>query len=101
MKNTCLQVIKTQSGKVFHDAEINVFAQHHERPLVISGDLSGKLYYSHYQTGEIGGLLGDHADSVEAIAFSRHQPLCVSGGIDSNLNIYDLTRTELRSKIQP
>lgn len=99
MKNSCLQTIKTASGKIFHDAEINVFAQHHERPLLVSGDLSGKVYFCHYQTGEVGGLLGDHQDSVEAICFSKAQPLCVSAGIDTYINIYDLARTELRSKI--
>lgn len=67
--------------------------------MIVSGDLSGKVYYSHYQTGEVGGLLGDHSDSVESICFSKHSPVCVSGGIDTHLNIYDLTRTELRSKI--
>jgi len=92
-------VIKTASGCIFHDAEINVFAQHHERPLLVTGDLSGKVYYCHYQTGEVGGLLGDHSDTVESIVFSKVQPLCVTGGIDTHLNIYDLTRTELRSKI--
>ena len=99
MKNTCLQVVKTSNGKIFHDSEINVFAQHHERPLVISGDLSGKVYYSHFQTGEVGGLIGDHADSVETIAFNKVYPVAVSAGIDTNINIYDLTKTELRSKI--
>jgi WD40 repeat protein len=68
---------------------------------VISGDLSGKVYYSHFQTSEVGGLIGDHADSVETIAFSKIYPVVVSAGIDTNINIYDLTKTELRSKIQP
>lgn len=63
--------------------------------------MQGKVYYSHYQTGEVGGLIGDHTDSVEAIAFSKTLPVCVSAGIDTKLNIYDLTKTELRAKIEP
>lgn len=101
LKNSCLQVIKGGSARSFHEADINVFGQHHERPLLVSGDLQGKVYYSHYQTGEVGGLLGDHADSVEAIAFSRSHPICVSAGIDTKINIYDLNRTELRAKLEP
>jgi WD40 repeat protein len=101
MKQTCLQTIRGGTSKAFHDSDINVFAQHHERPLLISGDLSGKVYYSHYLTGEVGGLLGDHTDSVEAIAFSRSHPIAVSAGIDTKINVYDLTRTELRSKVEP
>jgi WD40 repeat protein len=46
-------------------------------------------------------LIGDHADSVETIAFNKIYPVAVSAGIDTNINIYDLTKTELRSKIQP
>jgi WD40 repeat protein len=101
MKNNCLQTIKASQGRSFHDADINVFGMHHERPLVISGDLQGKVYFSHYQTGEVGSLIGDHTDSVETIAFSKSHPICVSAGIDTHINIYDLTRTELRNKIEP
>jgi WD40 repeat protein len=46
-------------------------------------------------------MIGDHTDSVEAIAFSRSHPICVSAGIDTNINIYDLTRTKLRNKVEP
>ncbi len=47
----------------------------------------------------MGGLIGDHADSVESIAFSKVYPTAVSAGIDTNINIYDLTKTELKLKI--
>ena len=94
MKGQCLQVIKDNSiiQNKFHGAEINCFAQHHERPLVISGDIMGKVYYSHYLTGEIGGLMGDHMDSVESICFSKTMPVAVSAGIDTYINIYDLNK---------
>lgn len=97
MKNQCLQVLKdtTGSGK-FHNSAINCFALHHERPLIVSGDLDGKVYFSHYLTGEIGGLLGEHKDSVESIVFSKTLPICVSAGIDTTINIYDLNKPELR-----
>ena len=68
---------------------------------MVSGDLSGKVFFSHYQTGEIIGLIGSHADSVESIAFNRQLPICVSAGIDVNINIYDLNKAELRQKVQP
>ena len=92
---------KAAQGTVFHDSEINVFGLHHERPMIVSGDLQGKVYYSNYMTGEVGGMIGDHTDSVESICFSKNYPVCVSAGIDTKINIYDLTRTELRSKIEP
>jgi len=67
----------------------------------VSGDREGKVYLAHYSTGEIGGLLGVHADSVESIAMSSEMSLCVSGAIDPNLHIYDIGSMELRSKVTP
>ena len=61
--------------------------------------MEGKVFYSHYQTGEIGGLIGDHVDSVESICFNRTLPVCVSAGIDTYINIYDPNKNEMRSKI--
>ena len=100
LKQQCLQVIRGDGDK-FHQCEIGCFAQHYERPLVISGDRQGKVFYSHYQTGEVGGMIGEHLDSVESIAFSRTLPLCVSAAIDTHINIYDINTTQLRNKIQP
>ena len=68
---------------------------------MVSGDLNGHVFYSHYQTGEIGGLFGTHKDSVESIVMSKVQPICVSAGIDTTINIYDLNTMSLRSKIVP
>jgi hypothetical protein len=39
-------------------------------------------------TGEIGGQLGSHADSVEGIAFCKTALFTVSCGIDNKINIY-------------
>lgn len=105
MKNECLKVIKNTSlsgvaGK-FHEADINVFALHPERPLIVSGDMAGKVFYSHLQTGEVGSLLGQHADSVESIAFCKTLPIGVSAGIDPHIFIYDLAKNDLRHKVAP
>lgn len=88
------------AGK-FHEHEINVFALHYERPLIVSGDMDGKVFYCHLQTGETGSLLGKHADSVESIAFCKSLPICVSGGIDANIFIYDLNSNDIRHKVKP
>jgi hypothetical protein len=51
MKASCLQVIKDNSQSAtpkFHATDITCFALHHERPIVISGDLKGAVYLSHY-----------------------------------------------------
>jgi WD40 repeat protein len=32
---------------------------------------------------------------------SRTLPICVSAGIDTNINIYDLNKLEIRSKVVP
>lgn len=74
---------------------------HHERPLIVSGDVSGKVFYSHYQTGEVGTLLGSHNDSVESIVFSKVANICVSAGIDARINIYDLNTNDIRFKVNP
>eukprot|EP00347_Sterkiella_histriomuscorum_P007048 403350447 len=105
LKNECLKVIKNTSltgtaGK-FHETEINVFSLHWERPLIISGDIEGKVFYSHLQTGEVGSLLGKHADSVESIVFCKTLPICASAGIDPNIFIYDLGTNDIRFKVAP
>lgn len=45
LKNECLKVIRNTSisgiaGK-FHEADINCFGLHHERPMIVSGDIQG------------------------------------------------------------
>lgn len=72
---------------------------HHERPLVVSGDMEGKMFFANYQTGEIGGMIGEHADTVESITMSRTLPVCVSAGIDTKINIYDLNTMQIRTSI--
>ena len=105
LKNECLKVIKNTSlsgaaGK-FHESDINVFALHFDRPLIVSGDISGKVFYSHWQTGEVGSQLGKHGESVESIVFCKTLPIAVSAGIDSNILIYDLGSNDLRHKVNP
>ena len=56
------------------------------------------MFYSNYKTGEIGGLLGSHSDSVECIVSKGN--IGVSCGIDTNINIYDLGKFELRKKVE-
>jgi len=69
--------------------------------LIVSGDIEGKVFYSHLQTGEVGSLLGTHVDSVESIVFCKTLPICVSAGIDCHINIYDLATNDIRFKITP
>lgn len=85
----------------FHAEEIGCFALHHERPMVISGDMGGKVFSSHYLTGEIGGRLGSHTDSCESIVINHTLPIAASGGIDTSILIYDLNKNEVRKKITP
>lgn len=54
----------------FHKAAINTFELHEERQMIISGDLEGGVFYSNYITGQIGGILAVHTESVESIAIS-------------------------------
>jgi WD40 repeat protein len=105
IKGNCIMTIKNNNSSgeaaAFHTCEIMTFALHHERPMIISGDYDGKVFYSHYLTGEIGGKLGTHVDSVESIDINKHFPIAASAGIDRNIYIYDLTKNELRLKITP
>lgn len=53
-------------------------------------------------TGEVGGQLGEHSDSVESIAICKSEAsqLCVTCGIDVHINIYDIKKDyNLRQKI--
>ena len=57
---------------------------------------------SNYNTGEVGGILGQHTDSVEGIAFCLHPttPFCVTCGMDTELNIYNLKENVVRQKVK-
>ena len=57
---------------------------------------------SSYLTGEVGGILGKHTDSVESIAFCLHPstPYCVTCGMDSAINVYNMQENSLRQAIQ-
>lgn len=99
IKQECLRVIRGNKTKPFHEAAINVLELHQEMPMALSGDLNGRVCYSNYLTGEIGGMLGEHNDSVESIAFCLkfdHAPYAVSCGMDTNINIYNLKESKLR-----
>ena len=67
-------------------------------PLVVSGDQDGKVCYSNYLTGEVGGVYGMHSGSVEDIVFCKSEalPYCVSCAIDSNINIYNIKENKVR-----
>ncbi len=69
-----------------------MFALHHTESLIVSGDLDGMVCFSNYVTGEIGGSLGQHAQSVEAIAVCKAPELAlvVSCAMETNINIYDI-----------
>lgn len=99
-----MQVIrktKASNNRDFHDDPINTFELHFEQPLIISGDLKGLVCYSNYNTGEIGGAMGIHADSVESIAFCENPatPYCVSCAIDTKINIYNVKESSLRQSV--
>jgi hypothetical protein len=49
-------------------------------------------------TGEIIGNLGSHSDSVESIAICKSEktPFCVSCGMDTRINIYNIKENSLR-----
>ena len=86
-----------RAGKTpFHQSSILCLALHHEKPVVLSGDGEGKVFASQYMTGEIVGCIGEHADSCEAIAFSRTLPIAASGGMDAKIFIYDLKDFSIR-----
>lgn len=53
-------------------------------------------------TGQIGGILAKHEDSVEAIAFCQSEaaPFCVSVGMDVNIFIYSLQDMSIRQKVK-
>lgn len=66
--------------------------------MVVSGDLNGLVCVSNYNTGEVGGVLGQHTDSVEGIAFCLHPsaPYCVTCGMDSEIHVYNMKENGLR-----
>ena len=80
---------------------INVFAIHHEQPVCVSGDLGGRVCYSNLNTGEIGGILGSHDDSVESIEICKdvNAPYAVSCGMDPKIKIYSLKDFKMRSEL--
>ena len=94
LSQECVTKIKsfgTASRKLFHEKPIFCLALHPEIPVVLTGDEEGKVYVSQYMTGEVNGIIGQHADSCESIAISKTQPIACSAGIDSKINVYDMT----------
>ena len=65
---------------------------------MVSGDLSGRVCYSNYGTGEKGRTLGQHGDSVESIVFCRDPalPFFVSVSMDNKIIVYDWKDTKIR-----
>ena len=96
-----MQTVRGKDGgkNVFHTSSILCFALHHEKQLALSGDADGNVFASQYMTGEIMGCVGKHADSCEAITFSKALPIAVSGGIDTNIFIYDIKDFSIRLKV--
>lgn len=99
IKQECLKVIKASKMMQFHDVGINVLELHHSQPLALSGDLNGRVCYSNYNTGEVGGILAEHTDSVESIAICQEMDFAVSVGMDTNIHIYHMKEHKLRQKI--
>ena len=99
LQQECIMTLKSfgqGSRKEFHESQILCFALHPEMPIILSGDESGKVFASQYMTGEINGIIGTHKDSCESIIISKTQPIGCSAGIDSKINVYDLTNFTLR-----
>ena len=100
IKKECLQIIKKPANTQikFHEHPINCFDLHYTQPLVISGDLGGRVCYSNFNTGETGGMLAEHKDSVECITFCQNDaaPFAVSCGMDTTINIYNIKDLNLR-----
>ena len=52
LKQECLNVIKkTNQNQNFHDSDIHILELHPTEPVVVSGDLGGKVCISNYNTG--------------------------------------------------
>lgn len=73
IKQQCIQVIRGGKDDGFHTAPINILEMHPSAPMVVSGDLSGRVCYSNFNTGEKRPAIGEHEDSVEGIAFCQQQ----------------------------
>ena len=52
-----MRVIRGKNNQNFHEEGINIIELHPSQPLALSGDLSGRVCYCNYNTGEIGGTL--------------------------------------------
>ena len=91
---------KDGGKNVYHTDSILCLTLHHEKPLALSGDAAGNVFATQYMTGEILGCIGKHADSCEAIVFSKTLPIAASAGIDTNIFIYDLKDFSVRSKVE-
>ena len=103
LQQECIQTLRsygTGSRKEFHESQILCFELHPDMPVVLSGDEDGRVFASQYMTGEINGVIGTHQDSCESIAISRTQPIACSAGIDSKINVYDMTNFTLRLTVK-
>lgn len=66
-------------------------ALNREETLAASGFQQGNVTLHRIQSGEQLALLGDHTDSVTALAFSPDSGLLATGSRDSNIHLYALS----------
>lgn len=76
-------------------------ALHPKSTVLMTGATDGSVCGANYVTGESFGRIGKHQDEVESVALSEELQIGVSGGIDSNLILYDLKSLQVRKKIAP
>lgn len=68
---TCIQTTRN-GGKIgYHEDEIQCFDLHPSRPLIMTGDVKGRVCGAHFGTGEVLGTVGTHKDTVESIVISK------------------------------
>eukprot|EP01119_Soliformovum_irregulare_P021813 TRINITY_DN7335_c0_g1_i1.p1 TRINITY_DN7335_c0_g1~~TRINITY_DN7335_c0_g1_i1.p1 ORF type:complete len:414 (-),score=102.72 TRINITY_DN7335_c0_g1_i1:109-1194(-) len=88
----------TFQGHEFHSEAIHCFAT--KENFVLTGGQDNTARLANYATGKILGTLPGHSDAVETVAFSHSQGLAATGSLDKKINIWDLTRMNLRGTLE-
>lgn len=92
----CIRTLKKVGGVKFHESPI--LSLEIVGKSVISGDESGNVYISQYQTGETIGPMVIHTSTVESIALRDH--LAATGGLEGIINVIDIGKLETKIQLK-
>lgn len=75
-----------------NDGAVACMALHPTRPIIVHGDINGKLYFRDAYTGQLSRKIKAHESPVHQLAFNSNGRLMISTTTDGELKIFDFEK---------